>query len=101
MGDDSTVLSSAPREKPRCGLCGKTKRRKELTVLEPVEPLIHEIRGERVMLNADLARIYGVETRTLNQAVRRNMANPGDDAVGRDSVEPSSRAERASPSGSQ
>ena len=48
------------------------KQRKELTVLEPVEPLIRIVRGERVMLDSDLARIYGVETRTLNQAVRRN-----------------------------
>lgn len=33
---------------------------------------IHTIRGERVILDADLAKIYGVETRVLNQAVRRN-----------------------------
>ena len=30
------------------------------------------IRGRRVMLAADLAKIYGVETRVLNQAVKRN-----------------------------
>jgi len=34
--------------------------------------LIYEIRGHRVMLDRDLAKIYGVETRALNQAVRRN-----------------------------
>jgi hypothetical protein len=38
------------------------KKRKALTVLEPVEPLIRELRGERVMLDADLARVYGVPT---------------------------------------
>ena len=48
------------------------KRKRTVAVLEPVEPLIRELRGERVMLDADLARVYGVETRTLNQAVRRN-----------------------------
>ena len=48
------------------------KKRKELTALEPVEPLIREIRGERVMLDSDLARIYGVLTKVLNQAVKRN-----------------------------
>ena len=48
------------------------KKRKALTLLEPVEPLIHEIRGERVMLDSDLARIYGVPTKVLNQAVKRN-----------------------------
>jgi len=30
------------------------------------------VRGERVILDADLAQIYGVETRALNQAIRRN-----------------------------
>ncbi|MGB2867591.1 MAG: ORF6N domain-containing protein [Bacteroidota bacterium] len=37
-----------------------------------VEPVIFTIRGERVMIDTDLAMIYGVETRVLNQAVRRN-----------------------------
>jgi hypothetical protein len=40
--------------------------------LERIEPLIREIRGEKVILDVDLARIYGVQTRVLNQAVRRN-----------------------------
>lgn len=48
------------------------KKRKELAVLEPVEPLIRELRGERVMLDSDLARIYGVPTFRLNEAVKRN-----------------------------
>ncbi len=34
--------------------------------------LIYEIRGQRVMLDSDLAKIYGVKTKALNQAVRRN-----------------------------
>jgi hypothetical protein len=38
----------------------------------PVASLIRVVRGVRVILDADLARVYGVETRTLNQAVRRN-----------------------------
>ncbi len=40
--------------------------------LGTLEPIIHTIRGERVILDSDLARLYGVETRVLNQAVRRN-----------------------------
>ncbi len=32
---------------------------------------IFELRGQRVMLDSDLARLYGVPTRTLNQAVSR------------------------------
>lgn len=40
--------------------------------LESLESIIHTIRGERVILDSDLARLYGVETKVLNQAVRRN-----------------------------
>ena len=35
--------------------------------------MIYEIRGQRVMLDFDLAGMYEVETRTLNQAVKRNI----------------------------
>ena len=48
------------------------KKRKQLATLESVEHLIRELRGERVMLDSDLARIYGVPTFRLNQAVKRN-----------------------------
>ena len=44
----------------------------ELQHLE-IQNKIYEIRGRRVMLDFDLAEIYGVETRALKQAVRRNM----------------------------
>jgi hypothetical protein len=37
-----------------------------------VELLIRSVRGHKVMLDADLARLYGVPTRVLNQAVKRN-----------------------------
>lgn len=37
-----------------------------------IESRIHLLRGHRVMLDVDLARLYGVEVRALNQAVRRN-----------------------------
>ena len=40
---------------------------------DQVEPLIHLIRGQRVMLSGDLARLYGVEPRVLMQAVKRNV----------------------------
>ena len=42
-------------------------------LLEPVEPLIREIRGERVILDSDLARVYGVPTFRFNEAVKRNQ----------------------------
>ena len=38
-----------------------------------IESLIRVIRGQQVMLDSDLAMLYGVETRTLNQAVKRNI----------------------------
>lgn len=39
---------------------------------ENVAQLVFLIRGEKVMLDADLATLYGVSTKALNQAVRRN-----------------------------
>ena len=41
--------------------------------LQPIQNKIYEIRGQRVMLDFDLAEIYQVETRALKQAVRRNI----------------------------
>ncbi|WP_455586119.1 ORF6N domain-containing protein [Bacteroides sp.] len=42
----------------------------ELTV---IENKIYEIRGQKVMLDFDLAEMYGVETKNLNKAVKRNI----------------------------
>ena len=44
-----------------------------------VQNLIHEIRGKKVMLDFDLARLYHIETRSLKQAVRRNLERFPDD----------------------
>ena len=41
--------------------------------LEQIRQRIHEIRGRKVMLDSDLAKLYEVETRVLKQAVRRNI----------------------------
>jgi hypothetical protein len=41
--------------------------------IERIEQLIFLIRGQKVMLDADLARIYGVTTARLNQQVKRNL----------------------------
>ena len=40
---------------------------------ESLAPLIFLIRGEKVLLDADLAGLYGVDTKALNQAVKRNL----------------------------
>ena len=47
--------------------------------LETIRSMIYEVRGVRVMLDFDLARLYQVENRTLKQAVRRNMDRFPDD----------------------
>lgn len=44
-----------------------------LTTVETVANRIHVIRAQRVMLDRDLATLYGVETRALVQAVKRNV----------------------------
>ena len=44
-----------------------------------IQDLIHEIRGKKVMLDFDLARLYQVETKALKQAVRRNLDRFPDD----------------------
>ena len=41
--------------------------------IERIERSIVLLRGQKVMLDRDLANLYGVETRVLNQAVRRNI----------------------------
>lgn len=41
---------------------------------ENLAPLVHVIRGEKVLLDSDLAILYGVSTKVLNQAVKRNLA---------------------------
>ena len=47
--------------------------------LAPIESLIVVIRDQRVILAADLAQIYGVQTRGLNQAIKRNFEKFPDD----------------------
>ena len=38
-----------------------------------IENKIYEIRGQKVMLDRDLAELYGIETKRLKEAVRRNL----------------------------
>lgn len=41
--------------------------------LQEIQNKIYEIRGQKVMLDRDLAEMYGVQTKALNQAVKRNI----------------------------
>ena len=45
----------------------------QLVVVDNIESLIKVIRGQQVMLDHDLATLYGVETKRLNEQVKRNI----------------------------
>ena len=53
--------------------------RDQLVVVDNIESLIKVVRGQQVMLDKDLAALYGVETRVLNQTVKRNIERFPDD----------------------
>ena len=50
-------------------------------LVEKVERKILLIRGHKVMLDNDLAKLYGVETKTLNRAVKRNIERFPEDFI--------------------
>ena len=53
-----------------------------MTSIVPTESIVNKIvflRGEKVLLDHDLAELYGVETKVLKQAVRRNIKRFPDD----------------------
>jgi hypothetical protein len=53
----------------------------ELIPMERIQNFIFLIRGEKVMLDSHLAELYGVDTGTLNRAVKRNIERFSDDFV--------------------
>src|ERR1700722_2547040 len=55
---------------------GKSRQHsaKVIAFPKPVESLIYLIRGQKVMLDSDLAQLYKVSTKRLNEAVRRNKS---------------------------
>jgi hypothetical protein len=53
----------------------------ELLPIELIEKKILIIRGEKVMLDSDLAELYGVPTKVFNQAVKRNRERFPDDFI--------------------
>jgi len=52
---------------------GKAEIQKEGISVSRIEQKIYLIRGQRIMLDADLAQLYGVKTKILNKAVKRNL----------------------------
>ncbi len=55
------------------GVSRPVPRKKPPGAPQPIEALIHVIRGQKVMLDSDLARLYEIPTKAFNQAVRRNL----------------------------
>jgi len=43
-------------------------------IISKIEKMIYILRGQKVMLDSDLAELYGVETKRLNEQVKRNMS---------------------------
>lgn len=50
---------------------------KKEDLLAYIQSRIYVIRGQKIMMDRELAELYGVETRTLNQKVKRNLAHRG------------------------
>jgi hypothetical protein len=68
------LLTTLPEPATSGDMANATKRPgKKIAAPPSVENLIHVIRGQKVMLDFDLAQLYEVPTRVLNQAVRRNI----------------------------
>lgn len=49
------------------------KSDQDLISPEAIAPMVHWLRHEKIILDSDLAELYGVEVRVLNQAVKRNI----------------------------
>ena len=58
---------------------GAKNKSVELILVEKIEPLILMFRDQKVLLDNDLAVLYGVPTKALNQAVKRNLQRFPDD----------------------
>ena len=71
--DKGKLVTNRDQSKMNVAKCGNN----ELT--GNIEPLIKVIRGQQVMLDKDLATLYGVETKVLNQTVKRNIERFPDD----------------------
>ena len=56
-------------------------KKKDAVVLRGIQRLIVEVRGNKVILDHDLAALYGVQTKVLNQAIKRNADRFPDDFV--------------------
>jgi hypothetical protein len=65
----------------RIGTEGNDMRNGMLSHVDQIGSMIRTIRGQKVILDNDLARIYGVPTKALNRAVKRNLERFPDDFI--------------------
>jgi phage regulator Rha-like protein len=65
------------------------RKNEEITCVPPIESVIRTVRGHKVLLDADLAFIYGIATKFLNRAVKRNAGRFPEDFVFQLTVEES------------
>jgi hypothetical protein len=72
-GGELDELRKSPEVRLGNGEIEVQKIRIKMRVIKSIQNRIYEIRGERVMLDYDLAALYEVQTRVLNQAVKRNF----------------------------
>src|ERR1041384_8269257 len=56
-------------------------KKQAIATIQPIEPVIRVIRGQRVIVDSDLAKIYEVTTKALNQAIKRNRERFPEDFV--------------------
>jgi len=63
----------AKKKTTRKAASGSAKRQ-PVVLLDQIEPMIHTVRGQRVILDRHLATLYGMPTKCLNEQVRRNAA---------------------------
>lgn len=69
------------RSVQHAAITNMSKKKPQRDIVEPreIERAVHVVRGQRIMLDSDLARLYGVTTAALNQAVKRNTERFPDD----------------------
>ena len=68
------MARTPPQRGPSAGTAARSKRPRAAPPVTQIASAIHMVRGQRVMLDADLAALYGVSTKRLNEQVRRNRA---------------------------
>ena len=73
------TISNVMRSQIATGSEGNEMSNEMPLQVDQIGSLIRTIRGQKVILDSDLARIYGVPTKVLNQAVKRNLKRFPDD----------------------